>query len=176
MDFNLRISGTIQESIVDGPGIRYVIFTQGCPHRCPGCHNPQTHDFAGGKDADIEEILREIEANPLLSGVTFSGGEPFCQPEALSFLGSEIKTMGKHLMVYTGYVYEELLELGKSRPAVSELLELADILVDGPYLENERDLTLSYRGSANQRVIDLKKTKEHGTVILYQDEYCQGLF
>lgn len=176
MDFNLRISGTIQESIVDGPGIRYVIFTQGCPHRCPGCHNPQTHDFAGGKDADIEEILREIEANPLLSGVTFSGGEPFCQPEALSFLGREIKAMGKHLMVYTGYVYEELLELGKSRPAVSELLELADILVDGPYLENERDLTLSYRGSANQRVIDLKKTKEHGTVILYQDEYCQGLF
>lgn len=176
MDFNLKISGTIQESIVDGPGIRYVIFTQGCPHHCPGCHNPQTHDFAGGKEADMEEILREIQANPLLSGVTFSGGEPFCQPEALSLLGREIKAMGKHLMVYTGYVYEELLELGKNRPAISGLLELADILVDGPYLEDERDLTLSYRGSANQRVIDLKKTREHGTVILYQDEYCQGLF
>lgn len=160
---------------MDGPGIRYTIFVQGCPHHCPGCHNPQTHDFQGGIFADTEKLLQDIRENPMLSGVTFSGGEPFCQPEALCELAKEIKSIGKHLMVYSGYTYEQLLEQGKKRPAVLELLELADLLVDGPYLEAERDLTLSFRGSANQRLIDLKKTKECGTVSLYQDDYYQGL-
>ena len=171
----LRLSGTVQDSIVDGPGIRYVVFVQGCPHRCPGCHNPQTHDFAAGYTADPNQLLDEICSNPLASGVTFSGGEPFCQPEALCTLGRAVKAAGKHLMVYSGYTYERLLEIGKKRPAVLELLELADLLVDGPYLEEERDLSLLYRGSENQRVIDLKKTREDGTVVLYQNEYCQGL-
>lgn len=172
----LRLAGTVEDSIVDGPGIRYTIFVQGCPHHCPGCHNPQTHDFSGGYESDSQMILEEIQNNPLLSGVTFSGGEPFCQPEALLKLGREIKAMGKHLMIYSGYTYERLLEIGQKRPAVLGLLELADLLVDGPYLEKERDLTLRFRGSSNQRVIDLKKTKEHGTVMLYQDEYSQGLW
>ena len=162
MDYKLQLSGTVNDSIVDGPGIRYNIFVQGCPHHCPGCHIPK--------------ILAEIQENPLLSGVTFSGGEPFCQPEALCELAKGIKAVGKHLMVYSGYTYEQLLELGRKRPAVLELLDLCDILVDGPYLEAERDLTLSFRGSANQRLIDLKKTKECGTVSLYQDDYCQGLW
>lgn len=172
----LRLAGTVEDSIVDGPGIRYTVFVQGCPHHCPGCHNPQTHDFAGGYTADTEAILQAVRNNPLLSGVTFSGGEPFCQPEALLDLGRQIKAMGKHLMIYSGYTYERLLEIGQLRPAVLELLKLADILVDGPYLEKERDLSLRFRGSANQRVIDLKKTEEHGTVVLYQDEYSQGLW
>ncbi len=172
----LQLAGTVEDSIVDGPGIRYTIFVQGCPHRCPGCHNPQTHEFSGGYTADTEQLLEAVRSNPLLGGVTFSGGEPFCQPEALCALGREIKAMGKHLMVYSGYTYEQLLEIGRKRPAVLELLELADLLVDGPYREEERDLTLLYRGSANQRVIDLKKTREHGTVVLYQDDYCQGLW
>ena len=108
--------------------------------------------------------------------MTFSGGEPFCQPEALADLGRELKKLGKHLMIYTGYTWERLLEIGRKRPAVLALLDLSDLLVDGPYLEAERDLSLRFRGSANQRVIDLKKTKEHGTVVLYQDEYDQGLW
>ncbi|MBS6395672.1 MAG: anaerobic ribonucleoside-triphosphate reductase activating protein [Clostridiales bacterium] len=166
---SLRIAGTVQDSIVDGPGIRYVIFTQGCPHHCPGCHNPQTHDFAGGQEADTEVILKQIFQNPLLSGVTFSGGEPFVQAEALVPVAEAVKEHKMHLMVYTGYLYEELLSMG--RPGVIRLLELADMLVDGRYVEAKRDLTLPYRGSENQRVIDLVKTRAAGKIVLYRSEY-----
>lgn len=155
MACKLRISGIVPESIVDGPGLRYVVFTQGCPHGCPGCHNPQTHDFDGGFFMDTEEIARQAAENPLLAGVTFSGGEPFCQAPALCDLGRRIKAMHKHIMVYSGYTLEELLEKGEREAAVQELLHLADVLVDGPYLEQERDLTLEFRGSRNQRIIDL---------------------
>ena len=146
-----------------------MIFTQGCPHHCPGCHNPQTHDFQGGKDADTDQILEQIFDNPLTSGVTFSGGEPFVQADALVPLAEVIKARGKHLMIYTGYLLEELQAM--DRPCVKRLLELADILVDGPYIEEQRDLTLQYRGSANQRVIDLNKSRERGEIILYRSEY-----
>lgn len=165
----LRIAGTVQDSIVDGPGIRYVIFTQGCPHHCPGCHNPQTHDFAGGKDADVDEILGQIFSNPLASGVTFSGGEPFAQAEALAPIAEAVKARGKHLMIYTGYLYEELKK--SERAGVQRLLELADVLVDGPFILEERNLTLSYRGSENQRVIDLPKTRAKGNIVLYRSDY-----
>lgn len=165
----LRIAGIQQDSIVDGPGIRYVIFTQGCPHHCPGCHNPQTHDPKGGEEADLEEILRQIRENPLASGVTFSGGEPFMQAEALVPLAEKVKELRKHLTVYTGYRYEQLLE--KKEPAAERLLALADLLVDGPFLLEERDLTLPYRGSRNQRVIDLEKTRKAGQPVLYRSEY-----
>ena len=156
-EFKLRISGVEPESIVDGPGFRYVVFTQGCPHGCPGCHNPQTHDFAGGEWADLGRILAEIREDPLLSGVTLSGGEPFCQPEPLCTLARAVREMGKTVMAYSGYTLEQLLAMGEERPAVRELLELCDILVDGPYIEARRDLTLQYRGSANQRVIHLRE-------------------
>lgn len=165
----LRIAGTINDSIVDGPGIRYVIFTQGCPHHCPGCHNPQTHDFSGGREADISQILREIFQNPLLGGVTFSGGEPFCQAEGLLPIAEAIKEKGKHLMIYTGYLLEQLQKM--ENPAVRRLLELADVLVDGPFLLAEKNLTLSYRGSENQRVIDLVKTRSAKEIVLYRSEY-----
>jgi anaerobic ribonucleoside-triphosphate reductase activating protein len=165
----LRIAGTVQDSIVDGPGIRYVIFTQGCPHRCLGCHNQETHDIAGGKEADIESILQQIRENPLLSGVTFSGGEPFIQAEALLQVAKAVKAMRKHLMIYTGYLYEDLLQMDK--PEVQELLLEADILVDGPFVLEKRDLTLQYCGSSNQRVIDLVKTREKGEVVLYRSAY-----
>lgn len=157
MGSELKISGIEPESIVDGPGVRYVIFTQGCPHRCPGCHNPQTHDFNGGETADIAMILEEIGADPLIQGVTFSGGEPFCQPEPLCEIAQAVKALGKDVVAYSGYTLEELLELGKTDPAVLRLLGLCDTLIDGPYLEEQRDLTLRFRGSANQRVIDLKQ-------------------
>lgn len=165
----LRIAGTVKDSIVDGPGLRYVIFTQGCPHHCPGCHNPQTHDPFGGQDADAEKILEEIFGNPILSGVTFSGGEPFCQAEALIPIAEAVKEKKIHLMIYTGYLLEKLQKMDD--PAVQRLLELADILVDGPFILAERNLTLSYRGSENQRVIDMVKTRNSGTVVLYRSDY-----
>lgn len=165
----LRIAGTVQDSIVDGPGIRYVIFTQGCPHHCPGCHNPQTHDFSGGKIADTEELLSQIFGNPLISGVTFSGGEPFAQADALVPIAEAVKARGKNLMIYTGYLLEELWRM--EQPGVKRLLELSDILVDGPFILAERDLTLQYRGSGNQRVIDMTKTRRTGKLVLYRSEY-----
>ncbi len=165
----LRIAGTVNDSIVDGPGIRYTIFTQGCPHHCPGCHNPQTHDFEGGQDADVEKILNEIFSNPILSGVTFSGGEPFCQAEGLVPIAEAIKEKGKHLMIYTGYLLEQLQKMENA--GVQRLLELADVIVDGPFILAQRNLTLSYRGSENQRVIDMVKTRKAGEVVLYRSEY-----
>lgn len=159
MDSNvlrLRISGIIAESIVDGPGFRYVVFTQGCPHGCRNCHNPQTHDFSGGRTVDPLSLLPEILENPLLSGVTFSGGEPFAQAEALLPLARAVKRQGLHLLCYSGYTYEQLRELRQQQPAVGELLSLCDTLIDGPYIDEQRDLTLLFRGSTNQRILQLK--------------------
>ena len=147
----LRIAGTIGESIVDGPGIRYVLFTQGCPHGCPGCHNPQTHDFNGGKVVDTAALLADIQKNPFVKAVTFSGGEPFAQPLALAELASALKEQGYHLMCYSGYTFEQLLQREDARPLGDKL----DLLVDGPFVSGQRNLELRFRGSANQRVLDV---------------------
>jgi len=149
---DLRISGTVEESVVDGPGLRFVVFTQGCPHHCPGCHNPETHDPRGGHTIDTGDILAQFDENPLLSGITFSGGEPFMQPYPLTVLAKAVKNRGKSVLIYTGYTLERLVE--HKSPEVRELLALADTLIDGPYIEALRDLDLTFRGSANQRVLD----------------------
>lgn len=147
----LRIAGTIGESIVDGPGIRYVLFTQGCPHGCVGCHNPQTHDFAGGKEVTVDTLLADITKNPFVKAVTLSGGEPFCQPAALALLAAPLKEKGYHLMCYTGYTFEQLLQKEDARP----LLEQLDLLVDGPFVLDRKNIELKFRGSDNQRVLDV---------------------
>ncbi|MBR0596525.1 anaerobic ribonucleoside-triphosphate reductase activating protein [Sinanaerobacter chloroacetimidivorans] len=154
---SLRIAGIVRESIVDGPGLRFVIFAQGCPHRCKGCHNESTHDFEGGYLCTLEKIISEIDKNPLLTGVTFSGGEPFCQPREFSLLGSEIKARGLDLIAYSGYTLEQLLEMKKENSFIDQLLHKIDSLVDGPFLLEERDLTLAFRGSKNQRMIDMSE-------------------
>ncbi|MDO5112560.1 MAG: anaerobic ribonucleoside-triphosphate reductase activating protein [Clostridia bacterium] len=155
----LRVNGTVAESVVDGPGIRYVIFTQGCPHHCEGCHNPQTHDFDGGSMVDTGVFLSEIDQDPLLRGVTFSGGEPFCQAGALSALADEAHARGLDVMTYTGYTYEALWARAQVEPDVMALLCATDTLVDGPFILARRDLTLRFRGSDNQRVLRLKDGK-----------------
>lgn len=161
----LRISGIEPESIVDGPGIRYTIFVQGCPHHCEGCHNPQTHDFDGGRIIDPQKMLDEIQKNPLLSGATFSGGEPFCQPEALAELGQEIKNRGLNLVCYSGYTFEELLSLSEKTPAVLELLKLTDILIDGKFVLKEKSLMLKFRGSRNQRILSVPASLAQGKAV-----------
>ena len=147
----LRIAGTIPESIVDGPGIRYVLFTQGCPHSCPGCHNPQTHDFAGGRETQVSDLLTDITRRSFVKAVTLSGGEPFCQPAALAQLAAPLKEKGYHLMCYTGYTFEQLLQKEDARP----LLEQLDLLVDGPFVLDRKNIELKFRGSDNQRVLDV---------------------
>ena len=167
---SLNLCGTEPESIVDGPGFRFVVFTQGCPHHCPGCHNPQSHPFEGGYRASVDELFEAIRENPHLAGVTFSGGEPFCQPAPLALLGQRVKReLGKSVMTYTGYTLEQLQAM--EDPAVQALLETTDILVDGRYEQNLRDLTLLFRGSENQRLIDMNATRARGQVVLLDLEY-----
>lgn len=154
----VRIAGIIPESIVDGPGIRMTIFTQGCIHHCKGCHNPETHPLNGGKFVNIYDILDDIKSNPLLDGVTFSGGEPFLQSKELSLLGKEIKALGLDIITYTGYTFEEIVTGIDKHKYWKELLNITDILIDGKYKEDSRSLLLKFRGSKNQRIIDVKKS------------------
>ena len=166
----LNVAGIVPESITDGEGIRYVLFVQGCPHHCPGCHNPETHSFEGGTVTDIEDIYREFKKNPLLSGITFSGGEPFCQPGPLADLGEMVVGGGKNVTVFSGYTIEKLLEMGKENPDITRLLNIADVLIDGRFVLAEKSLTLRFRGSKNQRMIDLKKTLKDGGKTIYTFE------
>lgn len=160
----LRIAGTVNDSIVDGPGIRFTVFVQGCPHNCKGCHNPQTHDFSGGTLTTTEELLDKIKSNPLLDGVTFSGGEPFCQSEALSELGKEIKKLGLNIVTYTGYTFEQLYN-DRTERHWHELLEVTDVLIDGPFILEQKDWEIKFRGSSNQRYIDCQKSLAEGIAI-----------
>lgn len=160
----LRIAGTVNDSIVDGPGIRFTIFTQGCPHNCPGCHNPQTHAFDGGEEVDTAELLEKIKSNPLLDGVTFSGGDPFCQAYALAELGEHIKQLGLNLITYTGYDFEELYE-HRDKHGWGKLLEVTDILIDGKYIQELHSWEIKFRGSTNQRYIDCHASLAAGKAI-----------
>lgn len=161
----LRISGIVKESTVDGPGIRYVIFTQGCPHKCIGCHNPQTHDYLGGYDYPLKNIIKEIVENPLIQGITLSGGEPFSQAVTLTQLIKEIKKKNLKLNIisYTGYLYENLLQ---SEDQLNLLKEI-DFLIDGPFELKLKNELLLFRGSSNQRVIDVKKSLKENKIIIY---------
>lgn len=152
----IRIAGIVDDSIVDGEGVRLTVFTQGCPHHCHGCHNPQTWNLTGGHEIDTEEIVQKLKANPLLSGITFSGGEPFLQPAPLTELAQAAHKLGLDVWSYTGFTLEEL----EKRTDMQQLLNEVDVLVDGPYVEALRDLTLRFRGSSNQRIIDLKELRK----------------
>lgn len=163
----IKIAGTVSESIVDGVGFRYTIFTQGCPHNCRGCHNPQTHDFEGGKLVDTDDLFNDCIEDPLNKGVTFSGGEPFCQPKPLYELGRRFKERGMSLWCYSGWTWEELLKKAETDDAVSKLLSIVDVLVDGRFILERRTLSLPFRGSGNQRLIDVPASLRKGAVIEY---------
>ena len=161
----IRIAGIENDSIVDGPGFRLAVFTQGCPHHCPGCHNPETHPFDKGKEVDTEKIIRMMEDNPLLDGITLTGGDPFCQPEACAVLAEAAKKMGLNVWAYSGWTYEELLEKAETDTDILDVLKNTDVLIDGPFVLKERTLELRFRGSRNQRQINVKKSLEAGFAV-----------
>lgn len=160
----LRIAGTVNDSIVDGEGIRFTVFTQGCPHNCKGCHNPQTHDFSGGELVEISALLEKIRENPLLDGVTFSGGEPFCQAETLALLGRGIKSLGLNIVTYTGYTFEELYQ-NYSKNGWGKLLEVTDFLIDGRFVLELKNWQTKFRGSSNQRYLDCQESLKQGRAV-----------
>lgn len=156
----MRIAGFAQESIVDGPGWRLTVFCQGCPHLCEGCHNPETHLFTGGRIVDTTEIIGMMDSNPLLDGITLSGGEPFCQWEACEELAKAAHERGLNVWCYTGYTWRELMN-GEAH----SLLKSIDVLVDGPFIKKLRTLELPWRGSKNQRLIDVPKSLAQGQCV-----------
>ena len=162
----LQIAGIVDDSIVDGDGCRLAVFVQGCAHRCPGCQNPETQPMEGGRTIDTTAILQQMAENPILSGITFSGGEPFLQPAPLASLARAVHQRGLDVWSYSGFTLEELAERAEKDKATRALLSELDVLVDGPYEEAQRDLTLHFRGSRNQRVIDMKKTRKAGRIVL----------
>lgn len=163
----IRLAGVVTESITDGPGIRYTVFTQGCPHGCPGCHNPQTHDFQAGSLRTVDDIFEEFRRNPMLKGITFSGGEPFCQPAALAELAARVHAAGRDVVTYSGWTYEELTAMRNA--GIQRLLDETDLLVDGKFILARKNLELLFRGSENQRIIDMKKTREAGKIVLFAE-------
>ena len=158
----LDLSGIVSDSIVDGPGIRTTIFSQGCPHHCPGCHNPETWEFGCGTQIPVEAVVDIVRSNPLCRGVTFSGGEPFAQPEAFARLARLLKEKGYEVASYSGYTFEELLA---GSEAQKSLLASIDVLIDGPFLLAEKSLEIAFRGSKNQRILDVKKSLAAGKAV-----------
>ncbi len=158
----LRIAGVVQESVVDGPGIRYAIFTQGCPFRCEGCHNLQAQPLYGGIEVKLAVLYREIKADPLITGITYSGGEPFIQPRPLVAFSRILKQEGYNLWSYSGFTYDKLLE----DPQRRELLIYLDVVVDGPFIQKLKSYDLDFRGSSNQRIIDVQASLAQKKVIL----------
>ena len=156
----LMLSGIVENSIVDGPGIRFTIFSQGCPHHCPGCHNQETWPFEGGNPFEPEDLLGFIRSDPMVRGVTFSGGEPFAQAGDFARLAKLLKQDGYEVASYTGYTFEHLLAHGT--PEQKELLNSLDVLIDGPFKEEELTLDIRFRGSRNQRILNVPNSLSAG--------------
>ena len=154
-DIPLRLFGLVEESFVDGPGIRFAVFVQGCPHHCEGCHNPGSHDPEKGTPSSVSELWAKIDRASYIDGVTFSGGEPFTHAAALAEIGRLAHEKGLNVMTYSGWTYEKLMEKAETDEAVRAHLTVTDILVDGPFVLAERDLSLRFRGSRNQRALDI---------------------
>ncbi|MDR2605971.1 MAG: radical SAM protein [Oscillospiraceae bacterium] len=183
----MRIAGIVEDSIVDGEGMRFVVFTQGCVRLCPGCHNPQTQNPNGGYEISVDELFERVSRNPLCDGITLSGGEPFAQSAECAELARRVKAIGKNVWCYSGYTLEELQETAgettrKHKKSIgfvpgqlfieddlgdhvapneiADLLDAIDVLVDGMFIMEQKSLTLKWRGSANQRILEQYKPKK----------------
>lgn len=188
----ISLYGTVPDSIVDGPGLRYAVFVQGCSHHCPGCHNPESQPAEGGTETTLAALLADIRANGLAHDVTLSGGEPFEQPKACAALAAELKRNGYGIWCYTGYLHDDLAgraEAARTQQAqreeagltgnaltegiaddlaVGDLLDSIDVLVDGPFVESRKSLELKWCGSSNQRLIDVPATRRAGSIVEWQ--------
>lgn len=164
----MRIANFTYDSIVDGPGLRFVVFVQGCSHNCPGCHNPDTHDPDGGREVDVLHLVEEMMQDPLCEGLTISGGEPFDQAAETSRLALWAQLKDKTVWTYTGYRFEDLLK--REDPFAGSLIRCSDVLVDGPFVQSMKSYEAKFRGSTNQRLIDVQKSLEEGKVVLWEPE------
>ena len=166
----IRLAADLQsDSIVDGPGLRTVIWTQGCAHHCKGCQNPQTWDFNGGGLVPLDAVYEAIDELEYQTGITFSGGDPMYQPEACNQIAEYARRKGLNIWCYTGFTFEEILLLAEKKPIYREFLDKIDVLVDGRFKIEERDLSLLFRGSRNQRLIDVKASLEQNKVVLVNE-------
>ena len=159
----LKLAGLVDDSIVDGPGFRLTVFCQGCHHHCEGCHNPDTWEFGGGNEMQEQQILEMVQANPLVKGVTFSGGEPFEQATGFTKLAKLLKKDGYEVASYSGYTFEQLMNGTEEQ---KELMENIDVLIDGPFVLGLRNLSLIYRGSSNQRILDARESIIQGKAVV----------
>lgn len=166
MENTIRLSGIIYESLVNGPGMRRVFFAQGCKHNCQGCFNPDTHDFNGGQDKNMDELILDTIENPMIKGVTFSGGDPLEQAEEFAYMAKIFKEHGLDIWSYTGYTYEFILENQYNNPGWSEFINNIDVLVDGKFEKDRAIGGLKFRGSSNQRIIDVKNSLISNEVVV----------
>lgn len=160
MKIRLADDKLLTDSIVDGEGLRAVIWTQGCSHNCKGCHNPETHSFEKGVLKDVEEIKEKIKELKLQDGITLSGGDPFFQTEACIEIAKYAKSLGLNIWAYTGFLFENLIKMEKTK----ELLKYVDVLVDGKFELENKSLNVKFRGSTNQRIINVPKSLKNGKV------------
>ena len=166
MNKTVRLAGIAYESLVNGPGMRREVFAQGCKHKCEGCFNPETHSFDGGEIMDMDKLIKDVLDNPMLKGVTFSGGDPIEQAHSFAYMAKAFKKANLNIWCYTGYTFEKLLELMKKNENIRMLLNNIDVLVDGNYEDELHDPTLKWKGSSNQRVIDVQKSLRNGGINL----------
>lgn len=166
MSKQVRLAGIAYESLANGPGLRRVFFAQGCKHNCNGCFNPSTHDFNSGEIKDINELVEDIKGNPMIKGVTFSGGDPFEQAEEFAYMAKKIKEFNLNIWCYTGYTFEYILHNKNKYSGWKELLNYIDVLVDGRFEQDKKDGSLKFRGSSNQRFIDVKKTVDCKQIVI----------
>lgn len=163
----IRLYGLVTDSIVDGPGFRTAIFVQGCPYHCEGCHNPDSQPFEGGTVWTLDDVEKKFTNNPLLSGITLSGGEPAEQAAPCAELARRAHQKGLNVWTYTGSTLEKLNERAKDDPALRQLLDETDVLVDGPFILAQRSLELDFCGSKNQRLIDMNESRRQGKIVLW---------
>lgn len=162
----VRLAAPLQpDSVVDGYGVRTVVWTQGCSHNCPFCQNPQTHDFDGGYEMDLDELLLEIKNLEGQDGITLSGGDPLFQIDASLEIAKYSKSIGLNVWCYSGFTYEQIYSMGNSNPIYREFLEYIDVLVDGKFEIENKSMNALFRGSTNQRLVDTKKSLELGFVV-----------